>query len=81
VRIEHPHFAGADALDFVRTVAELKDVAGETLNRKVFIECAYKSLGGFEYDSIISRVGDRTALVIDINRAPRRPRIRPLTAS
>src|SRR5205807_10626165 len=60
--IEHAHFTCANTFDFVRAIAELKDVARETLNRKILIQRADESLGRFEDDSIVAGVGNRAAV-------------------
>src|SRR5436309_15078229 len=62
MRIQHPHFARAHTLDLIRTVAELKDVAGETLDRKIFVERSDERFGWFKNDAIVSRVGYRSAI-------------------
>src|SRR5437762_12584955 len=62
MRVQHAHFAGAQTLDLIRTVAKLKDVAGETLDRKIFVERSDECFGRFENDPIVSRVGYRSAI-------------------
>ena len=41
--VKHADLAGADTLNLIRAVAKLKDVAGQTLDCKVFVERADKS--------------------------------------
>ena len=60
--IEHAHFTCADSFDFVRAIAELEDVARETLNRKILVQGADESLRRFKDDSIVAGVGNRAAV-------------------
>ena len=53
MRIFHTHGARLDALDAIRSVAELKDVAREALNRKVFVQGANESVRRFENHAIV----------------------------
>src|SRR5205807_5454994 len=44
MRVEDADLAGPHALDFVRAVAKLKDVAGETLDREIVIQRSDQNL-------------------------------------
>ena len=57
MRIFDAYFADSDALDGVRTVAKLKDVSGETLDREVFIQRAHERFRWFENHAVIRSVG------------------------
>src|SRR5438876_3756815 len=59
--IFHAHGARLDALDAIGGVAELKDVSGQTLDRKVFVQSSDKSFGRLQNDSIVRCVRDRAA--------------------
>src|SRR5215510_8856286 len=62
MRIEHAHLSGPNSFNLVGIISELKDIAGQTLDGKVFIKCADKSFGWLEDDSIIRGVGNRAAI-------------------
>src|ERR1051326_4873340 len=61
MRILDSYLALLDSQHTPRRVSELKDVALQTLDRKVFVDCADDEIARLEHDCIISRVRNRTA--------------------
>ncbi len=57
----HPHLAGIDALDAVRRVPELEHVAGQALDREVFVHGADRNALRLEQHRIVGIVGDGAA--------------------
>src|SRR2546423_14726636 len=75
--IEHAHLARTHTLNFIRTVAKLKDVAGQTLNRKVLVERADKGFRRLENHPVIRRIGN-CAAVCDRRKARAAPAANPM---
>src|SRR6185369_5269556 len=61
MRILDPHLPLLDPQHTPRSVSELKDIALQTLDRKVFIDRADNEIARLEYDCIIRGVGNRAA--------------------
>ena len=59
VRILHAYFPLLDAEDTPGSVAQLKNIALQTLDSEVFIHRAYDQTAWLEYNSIISGIGNR----------------------
>ena len=81
LRILDQHLSRRDLQYPVRGIAELKNVAGQTLGRKVLVDAADRKLfrAAGRRRSRTGPVSPR-AFVIDVSRAPLRPRSTPLTA-
>src|ERR1700752_1908437 len=60
--IEHADFTCANSFDFVRVVAKLKDIAGQTFDREIFIESADESFRRLENHPVFSRIGNCAAV-------------------
>src|SRR4029434_7673117 len=61
MRILDSYATRLDAQDPVRGVAELKDVSGQALDRKVLVDRADQLAGGLEHDVVVGRVGNRAS--------------------
>ncbi len=61
VRILDAHFAGLDALDAVGRIAELKDVAGQALDREIFVHRADDLSGRLQHHREVGVVRDGAA--------------------
>src|SRR3954447_1729260 len=61
MRILDAHLTLLDSQNTPRRVSELKDVALQTLDRKVFIDCADNEIARLEHDCIIRSVRNRAA--------------------
>ena len=61
LRVGDADDAGADLQDAPRRVAELEDVAGDALDREVFVQRADERVVGLEDDAVVGDFGDRAA--------------------
>src|ERR1041385_3924144 len=61
LRILDSHFALLDAQHTPRRVSKLKDVALQTLNRKIFVHCTDNEIARLAHYRVISRVRDSPA--------------------
>ena len=59
MRILHAHAPALDAQDAVRLVAELKDIAGETLDREIFVHGADPLRLRLQHYFVVGRVRNR----------------------
>ena len=76
------HLARVDLQNAVRHVAELKDIAGQALEGKVFVQRADRYLLRQHHDVVVELVGDRPAVRQSPSGVPRGGHARaPLTTS
>ena len=72
LRVRYAHLPRLDLHDLVRGVAQLEDVAGHTLDRKVLVQRADERLCRLEDHAVVAQVGNRAA-----GRDGREPRTAP----
>ena len=61
MRILHAHAACLNAQNAIRRIAELKDIALQTLDGKVLVDRADDTAFGFQHDGVIGIVGNSSA--------------------